>query len=56
MDVAVKEILDKCYQSAVEVIRENRADMDKVVAYLLEKETLPARRWWLLLKGAIPSW
>ena len=30
MDSAVKEILDRCYQTAVEVIRENREDMDKV--------------------------
>ena len=31
MDQAVKEILDRCYEQAVQVIRENRTDMDKVV-------------------------
>ena len=40
MDKAVKDILDKCYADAVNIIRENREDMDKVVAYLLEKETI----------------
>ncbi|MCI9655738.1 MAG: ATP-dependent zinc metalloprotease FtsH, partial [Lawsonibacter sp.] len=40
MDKAVKAILDVCYQDAVEVIKANREDMDKVVAYLLEKETI----------------
>ena len=33
MDKAVKDILDKCYADAVNIIRENREDMDKVVAY-----------------------
>ena len=37
MDKAVKDILDKCYTDAVNIIRDNREDMDKVVAYLLEK-------------------
>ncbi len=37
MDKAVKDILDKCYADAVNIIRENREDMDKVVAYLLGK-------------------
>ena len=32
VDAAVAEILAQCYQKAVEVIRENREDMDKVVA------------------------
>ena len=40
MDQAVKDILDQCYQQAVEVIKASREDMDKVVAYLLEKETI----------------
>ena len=40
MDKAVKEILEKCYADAVKVIEENIDDMHKVVAYLLEKETI----------------
>ncbi len=55
MDQAVKEILDKCYKSAVEVIRENREDMDKVVAYLMEKETITGAEMVAIIEGRDPT-
>ncbi len=55
MDKAVKAILDVCYQQAVEVIRQNRDDMDKVVAYLLEKETITGGEMVAILEGRDPS-
>ncbi len=55
MDVAVKEILDKCYQAAVEVIRDNRDDMDKVVTYLLEKETITGAEMVAIIEGRDPE-
>ncbi len=55
MDKAVKVILDQCYNTAVEVIRENRADMDKVVAYLLEKETITGAEMVAIIEGRDPS-
>ena len=55
MDVAVKEILDKCYRAAVEVIQENREDMDKVVAYLLEKETITGAEMVAIIEGRDPE-
>ena len=55
MDSAVKEILDRCYQTAVEVIRENREDMDKVVAYLLEKETITGGEMVAIIEGRDPE-
>ena len=55
MDQAVKELLDKCYKAAVEVIRENREDMDKVVAYLLEKETITGAEMVAIIEGRDPS-
>ena len=55
MDQAVKEILDQCYKQAVEVIRENRADMDKVVAYLLEKETITGAEMVAIIEGRDPE-
>ena len=55
MDRAVKDILDKCYQSAVDVIRENRADMDKVVAYLMEKETITGAEMVAIIEGRDPE-
>ena len=55
MDKAVKVILDQCYDQAVEVIRENREDMDKVVAYLLEKETITGGEMVAILEGRDPA-
>ena len=54
MDKAVKDILDKCYADAVNIIRENREDMDKVVAYLLEKETITGGEMKAILEGRDP--
>ena len=55
MDKAVKDILDKCYTDAVNIIRENREDMDKVVAYLLEKETITGAEMVAIIEGRDPS-
>ena len=55
MDKAVKELLDKCYLQAVETIRENREDMDKVVAYLLEKETITGAEMVAIIEGRDPE-
>ena len=55
MDKAVKAILDVCYKQAVEVIRESREDMDKVVAYLLEKETITGGEMVAILEGRDPE-
>ena len=51
MDQAVKEILDRCYQQAVEVIKASREDMDKVVEYLLEKETITGGEMVAIIEG-----
>jgi cell division protease FtsH len=55
MDKAVKAILDVCYKDAVEVIKANREDMDKVVAYLLEKETITGGEMVAIIEGRDPS-
>ena len=55
MDKAVKEILDKCYQTAVEILKANREDMDKVVAYLLEKETITGAEMVAIIEGRDPE-
>ncbi|MBQ9492361.1 MAG: ATP-dependent zinc metalloprotease FtsH [Oscillibacter sp.] len=54
MDEAVKQILNQCYRTAVEVIRENRDDMDKVVSYLLEKETITGAEMVAIIEGRDP--
>ena len=55
MDQAVKAILDVCYAEAEQVIRENREDMDKVVAYLLEKETITGGEMVAIIEGRDPT-
>ena len=55
MDKAVKAILDVCYQQAVEVVRASREDMDKVVAYLLQKETITGGEMVAIIEGRDPE-
>jgi cell division protease FtsH len=55
MDEAVKAILDKCYQDAVAVLKDNRDDMDKVVSYLLEKETITGGEMVAIIEGRDPD-
>ncbi|MBE6996183.1 MAG: ATP-dependent zinc metalloprotease FtsH [Ruminococcaceae bacterium] len=55
MDQAVKSILDKCYADAVEILRSNREDMDKVVAYLMEKETITGGEMVAIIEGRDPA-
>ncbi|MEY8402827.1 ATP-dependent zinc metalloprotease FtsH [Oscillospiraceae bacterium 44-34] len=55
MDKAVKAILDVCYRDAVEVIKANREDMDKVVTYLLEKETITGGEMVAIIEGRDPA-
>ncbi|MBQ9347407.1 MAG: cell division protein FtsH, partial [Oscillibacter sp.] len=55
MDQAVMKILEQCYKTAVETIEQNRDDMDKVVAYLLEKETITGGEMVAIIEGRDPS-
>ncbi|MBE6964182.1 MAG: ATP-dependent zinc metalloprotease FtsH [Ruminococcaceae bacterium] len=55
MDQAVKAILDKCYADAVEILKANREDMDKVVAYLMEKETITGGEMVAIIEGRDPA-
>ncbi len=55
MDKEVKHILEDCYKQAVEVIEANRDDMDKVVAYLLEKETITGGEMVAIIEGRDPE-
>ena len=55
MDRAVKAILDVCYADAVKLLEENLEDMHKVVAYLLEKETITGGEMVAILEGRDPA-
>nr|WP_317325684.1 ATP-dependent zinc metalloprotease FtsH [uncultured Flavonifractor sp.] len=55
MDRAVRDIIDVCYKKATEILSESREDMDKVVAYLLEKETITGAEMVAILEGRDPA-
>lgn len=43
IDEEVKELLKSCYQQALECLRENREVLDKLAAFLVEKETITGK-------------
>ncbi len=55
MDKQVKLILEQCYHDAVELLKENMDDMHKVVAYLLEKETITGGEMVAIIQGRDPA-
>ena len=55
LDEAVRSILDQCYASAVQIIRDSRQEMDAVVAYLLEKETITGAEMVAIIEGRDPA-
>ena len=55
MDKEVKVILEKCYKDAVALIQDNLEDMHKVVAYLLEKETITGGEMVAIIEGRDPA-
>ena len=55
LDRDVMEILRTSYEKAVKIIQENREDMDKVVDYLLKKETITGEEMMAILEGRDPA-
>ena len=55
LDEAVRTILDQCYATAVRIIRDSRQEMDAVVAYLLEKETITGAEMVAIIEGRDPA-
>ncbi|MDY3015421.1 MAG: ATP-dependent zinc metalloprotease FtsH [Evtepia sp.] len=55
LDEAVRDILDQCYNQAVSILKESREEMDKVVAYLLEKETITGGEMVAIIQGRDPT-
>ena len=43
VDSEVMRILKECYDEALRLLRENRAILDKIAAYLIEKETITGK-------------
>ena len=40
VDREVRELVDECYRLALQLLREHRAELDRLAATLLERETL----------------
>ena len=55
MDRAVRDLIDSCYKKATEILSASREDMDKVVAYLLEKETITGGEMVAIIQGRDPA-
>ena len=55
LDEAVRAILDQCYAAVVQIIRDSRQEMDAVVAYLLEKETITGAEMVAIIEGRDPA-
>lgn len=55
LDEAVQELLEQCYSTAVQTIRDSREEIDRVVAYLLEKETITGAEMVALIQGKDPA-
>ena len=54
LDEEVKKILSQCYELAVSILKDNRDMMDKVVEYLMEKETITGDEMMAILEGRDP--
>ena len=55
LDEAVRVILDQCYETAVNILKDSRQEMDRVVAYLLEKETITGAEMVAIIQGRDPE-
>ncbi len=51
IDVEIRNIVDACYDKAVQLLGDNRAIMDRIVQVLLEKETISGDELDRLMKG-----
>lgn len=51
IDVEIRNIVDACYDKAVQLLTDNRAIMDRIVNVLLEKETISGEELDRMMKG-----
>jgi len=54
IDAEVRNILSQCQQDANDLLEANRAALDKISAYLLEKENITGQEFMQLLKETLP--
>ncbi len=55
VDREVQDILNRCFEEAKAIIRENRELMDKIADYLLQKETITGQEMMAIIEGRDPA-
>ncbi len=55
VDEEVRKIIESCHKEARGILEENRADLDAVATYLLEKETITGQEMMAILHGDDPA-
>ena len=55
VDGEVRAIIDRCHADAIEILEENREMLDKIAAYLLEKETITGQEMMCIIEGRDPA-
>ena len=55
IDREVLDIINACHDDAVRILEENREMLDKIAAYLLEKETITGQEMALIMEGKDPA-
>jgi cell division protease FtsH len=50
IDDEVRKILDKCQQDAIKLLEENRPALERISAYLLEKENITGKEFMQLME------
>ena len=55
VDAEVRAIIDRCHDDAVRTLTENREMLDKIAAYLLEKETITGAEMLAIIQGRDPA-
>ncbi len=55
IDEEVRGIIDRCHADAVRILEEHRELLDKIAAYLLEKETITGAEMVAIIQGRDPS-
>ena len=55
VDAEVRAIIDRCHADAIRTLQENREMLDRIAAYLLEKETITGNEMLAIIEGRDPS-
>ena len=55
VDAEVRAIIDRCHADAIRTLEENREMLDKIAAYLLEKETITGAEMLAIIQGRDPA-